>query len=512
MHPSIPRAATAMPSPRLPALAATLALVLAGCQAGGDSATAPEDAATRRIGRIGFEPCALSGPLGGQTTDARCGTLRVPEDWSRPKGRQIDLHIAWLPADDKGEPAPDPVFFIAGGPGQAASDYAAPVAAALSSVLKQRDVFLVDQRGTGKSAPLECPEGLEKEYGDRTDAAAIADYARRCAQSLTLDPRRFTTTDAVADLDAVREALGADTINLVGVSYGTRVAQQYARRHPAHTRTLVLDGVLPNDVVAGGEFARMFERTLELRSKACAADAACTRRYPEDMRTQLATLKQRLAAHPVEVDYRDPATGEAKHGTLTAQTVVGLSQMFSYFPQGAALLPVVIDEAVQGRYGPLMALASLGGEKMVGSMNRAMQWSVICAEDADRYRPDPADAGTALGADMAGMFFAACEAWPHGTRPADFTAPLRSDVPTLLMSGELDPVTPPEYAGRVAAGLPNSKAFVLRGQGHGQMGVGCMPKLIGRFIETANAKALDGSCLESVSPTPPFTGFNGWEP
>jgi len=316
----------------------------------------------------------------------------------------------------------------------------------------------------------------------------------------------------VEDLDTVRQALGAAQIDLVGVSYGTRVAQQYAMRHPAQTRAVVLDGVLPNDVVAGGEFARTFERSLELRDAACAKDPVCSKRYPSQLRAQLETLKTRLAAKPVEVDYRDPSTGEMKHDTLTAQTVVGLTQLFSYVPQAAALLPVVVDEAVHERYGPLMALASLGGESMAGGMNRGMQWSVICAEDADRYVADPADTKTALGTDMADVFFAACRTWPHGTRPADFAKPLTGNVPVLLMSGELDPVTPPEYAERVARTLPNAKSVVLKGQGHNVMGTGCMPKLIGQFIESANVKALDTKCLESVAPVPPFTSFNGWEP
>ena len=499
--------------PRTRLLATALVLALAGCSGARDTTPQPEaESAKRTVGRIQFEPCALSGALAAQTLDGMCGTIKVPEDPAKPDGRKIDLRIAWLPPRDNAEPVADPVFFLAGGPGQASSEYAAQVAGALREVRKARSLFFIDQRGTGGSAPLDCPKDLLEQYEDREGIDAIAEYAGKCAATLKNDPRLFTTTVAVEDLDAVRKALGAPAVNLVGVSYGTRVAQQYAMRHPGTTRSIVLDGVLPNDVVAGGEFARMFERTLELRGQACAKDPACARRYPQDMRTQLATLKQRLAAAPVEVEYRDPATGEAKREKLTAQTVVGLTQLFSYVPQAAALLPVVVDEAVQGRYGPLAALASLGGESMSGSMNRGMQWSVICAEDADRYVVDPADAKTALGTDMADMFFAACRAWPHGTRPADFARPLASDVPVLLMSGELDPVTPPVYAERVAKALPNSKAVVLRGQGHNVMAIGCMPKLIGKFIETTDAKALDTKCLETVAPVPPFTSFNGWEP
>lgn len=500
--------------PRLASLALALTLVLAGCSGAphGPQARDEADTAKRTVGRIEFAPCALSGALGTETLDGMCGTLAVPVDPAHPRGARIDLHIAWLRAAGDGEPAADPVFFLAGGPGQAATEVATQVAPALREVLKTRDVFFVDQRGTGRSAPLDCPKALREEYADRDGVDAIAEFARKCAATQKHDPRLFTTTLAVEDLDTVRRALGAAQVNLVGVSYGTRVAQQYAKRYPAQTRSIVLDGVLPNDVVAGGEFARTFERTLALRAKACAADAACRARYPQDLRAQLATLKQRLAAAPVDVEYRDPATGEAKRETLTAQTVVALAQLFSYVPQGAALLPVVVDEAVQGRYGPLTALASLGGESMAGSMNRGMQWSVICAEDADRYVVDPRDASTALGTDMAAQFFAACKSWPRGARPADFTRPLTGRVPVLLMSGELDPVTPPEYADRVAKSLPNARAVVLRGQGHNVMGTGCMPKLIGRFIETANATALDTTCLGTVAPVPPFTGFNGWEP
>lgn len=492
------------------ALAAVIAL--SACSNDAHPSALAARAAVRHYGSIDFEPCALSGVMAAQSVDALCGHLKVPENPAAPHGRMIDLHIAWLRAGDKGEPATDPVFFIAGGPGQAATEFTGAVASALREVLKQRNVFLVDQRGTGKSAPLDCPASLKDKYKDREDTASIGDYARDCAAAIKADPRMYTTTIAIEDLDRVRAALDAPKVNLVGVSYGTRVAQQYAMRHPDQVRTLVLDGVLPNDVVAGGEFPRTFERTLELRAKACAADIVCRAHYPQDLRTQLTLLKTRLANAPVDVDFRDPQTGKARREKLTADTVGSISQLFSYVPEAAALLPVVVDEAVHERYAPLMALASMGQSSMVGGMNRGMQWSVICAEDADRYVARGEDAGTVLGTAPVDAFFAACGSWPHGTRPANFTSSLAGAVPVLLMSGELDPVTPPEYAARVAAALPNARALVLRGQGHGVMAVGCMPKLIGQFVESTNAKKLDAKCLDSVAATPPFTSFNGWEP
>lgn len=492
---------------------------LAGCSAtSSDGGKATDEAGQRRFGSIAFKPCTLSGPMSPGSIDAQCARFEVPEDPAKPQGRLVALNIAWLPARDQAGGTADPVFFLAGGPGQAATEYAAQIDLALRDVRKTRDIVLIDQRGTGKLSPLTCRDAngreLELPTAAENDAAAIADYASRCAQALQdkADPRLYTTTQAVSDLDAVRAALGVAQVNLVGVSYGTRVAQQFAARYPQHTRTLVLDGVAPNDLVVGGEFARTFERALTLQVAHCQSLPGCRKRFPRDLHQQLVDVKQRLEAAPVEVEYRDPSSGERKRDTLTADTVVGVTHLFSYMPQMASLLPVVIDEADRGQYAPLMALADLMTRSVGGQMTRGMQWSVICAEDADRYRADPADAGTVLGPDMASAFFAACRTWPKGARPAEFTRPLKTDVPTLLLSGEIDPVTPPEFAERVREGLPNARHLVLRGQGHNVGGVGCLPKLVGQFIESRDAKALDAKCLDAIGYVPPFTSFNGWDP
>ena len=495
------------------------AWLLSGCGTGTTgTGQDPTDTAVRHYGTIGFEPCTLSTAMVQQSIDAQCAKFDVPENPAEPKGRRIALNIAWLPADDRAGGTADPVFFLAGGPGQAATEYAALLDQSLRPVRKTRDIVLIDQRGTGKLSPLVCRDANGQELALPDDvtagADAIADYAGRCAQSLAgkADPRLYTTTIAVQDLDTVRRALGVDKINLIGVSYGTRVAQQYAARFPQHTRSIVLDGVAPNKLVVGGEFARTFERALELQVAQCQQLPSCKQRFANDLRTQLRSVKERLAQAPVEVEYRDPATAELKRDTLTADTVVGLTHQFSYMPQMASLLPVVIDEADQGRYAQLMALSQMMSRQVGGQMSRPMQWSVICAEDADRYRADPADAGTVLGSDVATAFFAACRTWPHGTRPDGFNQPLRSNVPALLLSGEIDPVTPPSYGEQVLKGLPNGRHLMLRGQGHNVSGTGCLPKLIGQFVESADAKKLDATCLDTIGYVPPFTGFNGWEP
>ncbi len=298
----------------------------------------------------------------------------------------------------------------------------------------------------------------------------------------------------------------------MGSSYGTRVAQRYATTHPERVHTVVLDGVAPNDLVVGGEFATTFEDALALQAAQCQRDAACRERFPGDLREQLRKVSARLEAVPAEVAYRDATTNEDRRDTVSSDTLVGLAFAFSYAPQTASLLPLVLDEADRGRYGPLMSLAQLVNRNMGAGMNRGMQWSVICAEDADRFDPASVPDGTVLGAEVAEMFFAACAHWPRGERPADFNQPFTSDLPVLLLSGELDPVTPPRYAERVLAGTPNGRHLVLRGQGHGTMGLGCMPKLLAQFFEDGDAQALETGCLDTLAYVPPFSSFNGWEP
>ena len=500
------------------AAATVSALLLAGCQPGG---TAPEpvaDGATRHFGAIAFEPCSLTGAGAGQATEAFCASHQVPEDPSAPDGRRITLNMAWLPATGSGGGTGDPVFFIAGGPGQAATEHAATVNAALRDVRKQRDILMVDQRGTGGSNPLDCRgadgEPLQMDDPGSAGVDQLQAFARACLAGLDgrADPALYTTALAVADLENVRQALGVEQLNLVGGSYGTRVAQQYAAAHPQHTRSLVLDGVAPNDLVVGGEFAHTFEDAITLQSDYCRTLPACRARFPVDTRTRLSQVMDALEAAPVEVEYRDPSTGQNRTAIVTPDHVVGLAFVFSYAPQTAALLPLVLDEAAQGRYAPLMSLSDMMTRSMGDQMTRGMQWSVLCAEDADRQTADAAANGTLLGPEVAELFFAACSVWPKGERGDTFTAPLRSDIPSLLLSGALDPVTPPRYGDAVLEGLSKGRHLVVDGQGHGTLTLGCMPKLVGQFIESTDAAALDTACLDRLAGVPPFTSFNGWEP
>lgn len=467
----------------------------------------------RRLGSLLFKPCTLTNPMAVATVEAQCTQMTVPEDWDHPGGRTLSLAIAWVPATGD-DVAPDPVFMLAGGPGQSALDSFPGAAAAFAETLKKRNVLLVDQRGTGHSNPLQCKDASDStQSAAQDDQAAVRAFTTRCLATLEkkADLRRYTTTDAIHDLDAVRAAIGADKIDLVGISYGTRVAQQYARTFAAHTRAVVLDSVAPNTLIFGNEFARNLDDALALNFQLCAHTPACVKRNG-DPRAHLDQLLAQLKAHPQPVQWRDPMTGAWRQGTLTRDDVSMLARLYAYMPMALATLPLTLADASDGHYGPIKAQAQLVNGNLGESMMVGMQLSVICAEDADGFKRDPAQAGSVLGDSLLEALQTQCAIWPHGPRPADFHQPLVSDLPILVLEGQFDPVTPPRYGEEVVQHLRNGRLLVLHGQGHNVMGVGCMPKLMARFIDTADAKSLDATCLDKLPDTPPFTSYSGWEP
>jgi pimeloyl-ACP methyl ester carboxylesterase len=460
-----------------------VALSIFGCAAR-EGASPPD---RLRVGRLVFAPCLLEDGV-----EAQCTTLAVAENREHPEARTIDLAIALFPATR--EAAADPVFLLAGGPGLAARDTFARVKDALAEVNKNHHLVLVDQRGTGASNRLDC----SSDAGTSAEGEVSALLAERCAVQLAsrADPRWYSTTEAIADLDEVRAALQAERVNLYGHSYGTRVAQQYAKRYPAHTRTVTLDGVVPNSMVLGQDFAKNLSGALDLYFAQWSRHTT---------RAVLDRVLARLQADQPRVNYRDPVTGEARVEVLTRKEVVQLVRLYAYQPRLAGLLPVLLREADQGRYEPLMALARLGQGSGPRRDSSGMTWSVLCAEDADELVVEGAS-------DEVAQTKSACAAWPHRARPVDFRAPLEGAVPVLLLSGELDPVTPPSQATLVASHLSNARQLTLKGQGHGVVWAGCVPRLFARFVETARPADLDTTCLDKLAPALAFTSFSGWDP
>ena len=501
----------------LPSTLALLAgaLLLAACDGGPNrqSGTWADAEGRLHYGAIAFEPCALAGP-GGSAVEAQCATLEVPEDHAADDGRTIGLAIALVPA--RGLAEPDPVFMIAGGPGQSALESYPMVAEAFSDTRRNRHVLLVDARGTGGSNPLHCP-GFSDEDAladpDNDSLEAVVRMTQACRDELEqrADLRLYTTGDHVRDLDLVREAIGAARVNLVGVSYGTRVAQQYAATWPQHTRALVLDSVVPNTLVLGSEHARNLEEALDAQFARCRNDQACLTNLG-DPRQQLGLVRERLRAGGIAaVRYRDPVSGEWREEVPREAHLVSLLRLYAYQPSMAATLPLLLHEAAQQRYESLLAQSRMLSTQMGEAIAIGMSLSVSCSEDADEFG-ESRDDGSVLGTVLLDTMRAQCAVWPRGRRAEGFREPLAGELPVLAISGEFDPVTPPRYGDQVVEGLPNARHLVLPGQGHSVLGAGCMPKLFAQFIETADAASLDADCLQRLRAQPPFAGSYGWEP
>ena len=468
-----------------------------------------------KLGALTFKPCELEQPNSGLSSAAWCSPFEVPENRADPHSRKITLKLAVLRAGAQ-IAKPDMVVLLAGGPGQAATESWSGVAGALQPLQSQRHIVLLDQRGTGGSNPLDCksPAATDAKHDDGAfDPVKLREEVRQCLVQIQAkaDPRYYTTTVAAEDLEDVRKALGSPTFDLVGVSYGTRMAQQYAMHYPQAVRSILLDGVVPNELVLGEDFAQNLDAALKAQFARCTADAACKQRFGDPYQT-LYQLRDALRANPHEVSFRDPQSYQTVKRTLDEYSLASVVRMFAYTPLTAALLPLSIDAAAHGDVGPLLGQAKLLSGDLADTMNGGMQSSVICSEDADLLTPRPQDAQTILGTRMIDSLQAVCSVWPKGTRPADFHKPFRSATPTLLLSGQYDPVTPPAYGDAVLKGLSHGRHLVLSGQGHNVITAGCAPRLVKQFIEDVKPEALKTKCLEQVQATPMFIDFNGATP
>lgn len=476
----------------------------------------PAPPVTIKLGSLNLTACELKAPHSSAGVPAFCTKFPVPENREDPKSRTIDLKVA-IVKSDSAVPDKDMVVYLAGGPGQSATETFPQLANAFEPLQKHHDILVLDQRGTGGSHALSCPEvekAQKKQQDLPFDAARVKAEIAQCLVEVekNADPRFYTTTIAIADLEAVRQALGAPKFDLIGISYGTRMAQQYATAHPDAVGSIVLDSVAPNTLILGETFASDLARALKLQSDACAATPSCKQAFG-DWRKTLLDLHAQLEAKPVvNVTFRDPRTNQPVTRNVTGDTLAGLVHLFAYNAEASALLPLDVAQAAQGDFVPLLGQTQIGEGDLSGNMNGGMQLSVMCAEDAPFLTPRPEDAGTLLGTRPIERIQAACSVWPRGALPKDFHQPFKSSIPTLILSGERDPVTPPRFAEEVLKGLSNGRVLTLQGMGHGELMIGCMPKLVQQFIDDPNPKKLDAQCLKRVGPIPAFVDFNGAAP
>ena len=448
------------------------------------------------------QPCRVE----GVANELRCGSLLRPLDPAQPAGTQITIHYLLVPALARNKQA-DPVLVLAGGPGQSAIAVAPLLLPRLARLNNRRDLVFIDQRGTGKSAPLFCADESKLPMAQALDPAAQWQRLQQCRQELARlphgDMRFYTTTIAMQDFEAVRQQLGVPQWNLIGASYGSRAALEYLRQFPAQVRRTVIDGVAPPDMVLPASFSTDGQAALDASFSACEKDLlGCAKQFPR-LRRDWAALLQSL---PGRISVKHPLTGVPERFTLTRDLLLRMVRTPLYTPALAAALPAALHAAAAGRFEGLLGLADALGSGLAMRLAMGMHFAVVCAEDMPRLPLSTDKPGRDFGRSDAALYAQVCKSWPQGEVPAAFYSMAPANSPVLLLSGGADPATPPRHGARVAQGLGSrAQHIVVAEAGHGVMGVGCMRELVFRFIDAKEDSAAlpqDASCALHI-PRPP---------
>ena len=436
-------------------------------------------------------PCTLAHPSGGRIP-ARCGSVET--DATTRAGAPVTVGYAVLKATGS-KPSTTPLVLLAGGPGQAATRDFVPLLPLLQGLRASRDLILVDVRGTGRSTPVHCKD-------DRPLAARLADNGdddsalRACMSTLPIDPAKLTTQDNVADLERVRIALGVERWYVLGVSYGTRLAVAYDAAHRGHVAGLVLDGVAPLDRPLGADIG------IDMTASLTALGADVVAAYK--------TVHERLKAAPQLLSLRHPTTGAPLELTVTADLVAAAVRLFLYADETRAILGHALQTAENGDLMPIAALAVLTASSVDDAIHVPVNLATICAEDTP-FVVDPPE--TLLGSDMAAMRRACATFTPAKRAPLSFAA---TPTPTLLVSGEHDPITPPRHAERTLALFPNGRHFVVKGMGHNVLPRGCVATVVDDALAAIDLgeglEQLDAHCLTRLDAFPAFIDALGPSP
>jgi pimeloyl-ACP methyl ester carboxylesterase len=430
--------------------------------------------------------------------DVDCGYLSVLEQRDSPgdlsDGRVIMLAVATFHPPG-GVTHPDPVLFLSGGPGASVLELMGYQFEALSEPVfaAGRDLVVFDQRGVGLSRPaLDCPayddlavDLIDREVdgrpvSDEEAAALVMNALRACRDELgeVADLTAYNSAASAADVEDLRLALGYPEINLWGGSYGTRLALEVMRRYPSGLRSVVLDAVYPPDVDLYVQAPANFERALD----------------------------RLFNAEPVLLETEDPFTQETRRTWLNGNSVLALTFQLLYDSRLRYLLPEQIEAAAGGDYRAFeLTITALA--RMASISSRGMMLSVQCHEEIAFSSIEAVQAEAARHPDVAGMYpnsllgalgYRVCESWGAGRAQASANEPVSCDVPTLLMAGEFDPITPPSWAQHAAETLTNSYVYEYPGVGHGASGfLGCPQQMLIAFLEDPLSPPPD-TCIEGM--------------
>lgn len=469
--------------------------VVAGCKGGEGSA----------MGTLPWSECTLEGGI-----EAECATLEVPEDreGQGPEARTLTLRVVRLPAKG-GAGTRDAFTILAGGPGQAATEVGPMLSTVVRAVREHYDVLLVDQRGTGASHPLDC---------ERKDADSVASWFRAeldpvevqaCLRGWDADLRLYHSAIAAADLDAVREAAGYDGLHLFGISYGTRMALVYAQHYPERVRSIVLDAVAPPTMKLPLWMGKDGERALERLAARCTADPACHEVFP-DVLGDVKTLLTRLETTPDEVTVAHPRTGRPERVTFTRTAVAASIFGALYSGETAALVPYAVSRALARDYAPLVGMAATR-QGAADTMSTGMFVAVVCAEDVPRITAQERleAAGWLMGDALVDDFVKTCALVPNGTPPPEYGQIPAVAAPTLVLSGEDDPVTPPRWGDETAKVLPNARHVVVPGMGHGVWAHARVAKELAEFVHDGDLQGFDTTAFAEHHAPPLFVSASG---
>jgi pimeloyl-ACP methyl ester carboxylesterase len=457
---------------------------------------------------IKLEACHIR----NHSQEVLCGTHTVFENRSTAEGRQIELRFAVIPAIDETVEA-DPVVMFAGGPGQAALDMAPFATAVFARVNERRDLVLIDQRGMGSSHPLDCDIdddamlNLEIEEQERI----ARELLEGCLEQFDADVTRYTQDLANADIHEILQALGYARVNLFGVSWGTRSALLYAHQFPEQVRTLVLDGNLPLENKVPFNAAADAERALRELFADCSANADCDQAFP-DLERDLIKALDLLGPAGKSITMDDPTSGEKQTFRLTRDRFGEALRAALYVPELSRVVPLIIQQAAHSDYRAVQGVSGYLTAASEDGMTLGGTLAIFCSEELARMDSDSVEREAEtmlLGHDLINSLTNACRVWPKAALPSIYNEDVRSDAPALLLSGELDPITPPRWGETMARALPNSLHLVATGTAHNVAPQGCAPELIHQFIEQGTLESLDGSCLGEITRPSFFTHASG---
>ena len=446
-------------------------------------------------------PCQVDGVAG----PARCATVRVRE--SAAGDRTIDLRVVILPATGPAAVS-DPIVPLAGGPGQGTADLAPMMAQRFAAFRDQRDVVLIDQRGTGTSNGLWCGNApataeLTGALFDRKRLTACRDQLARSA-----DLTQYTTTMAARDYERVFDQLGYQTVNVIGISYGTRLGLELARQLPARIRTLTLEAVAPPDFAWPSSGARDADAALHAVIDDCNADEECRGHFPR-FRQDVDAAFKRLRSDPARVAVRDPNTGHSEE-VFFGESDLAYATRGALYGNEALSLPLWFRRAAQGDYAPLAQAYVNRARALEAQIALGVHFGLYCAEDVpfvDWAAAERAADGTRLGRYLIDEYRKICELWPRPAIDAAFRGPVTSDVPALIMSGRRDPVTPPRTGEAVQRTLARSAMVTWPRGGHGTDGqrtADCRLRIMREFLRAASPAGLPTACARSTTNVLPF--------